>query len=63
MALVDEDQFNSSLGWAHPNCECLPGCNELSYVSSMTFGHIDPLFAVNKSYLEHTDITDMEQIR
>jgi hypothetical protein len=56
MTLVEASDFNSTDGWPTPNCKCLPGCNELSYSSTMTYGHMISSFAVNKGYME--DIVD-----
>jgi hypothetical protein len=55
MTLVVASDFNGTDGWPTPNCECLPGCNELSYSSTMTHGNMVSLFAVNKGYVEDTD--------
>ncbi|PNF17623.1 hypothetical protein B7P43_G07373 [Cryptotermes secundus] len=54
MTLVEASDFNSTDGWPTPNCKCLPGCNELGYSSSMTYGHMIPSLAVNKGYMEDT---------
>jgi hypothetical protein len=63
MVMKDERQFNLSTGWKIPDCECLPGCNELSYVASMTYSHMNASFAVNKGYLDETDLLNETNIR
>jgi hypothetical protein len=48
--LLDKDTTNSTKNWTKPHCDCLPGCNELSYSSSMSYGNIDPLYVKTKLY-------------
>ncbi|XP_069704368.1 pickpocket protein 28-like isoform X2 [Periplaneta americana] len=52
MRMVDESSLNLQNGWTKPVCKCLPGCNELSYSLSMTYGNIDSSYAKTKGYLE-----------
>jgi hypothetical protein len=58
--MVDESQFNLSSGWENPNCECLPGCNELSYVSSMTYSHMNATHAVNRGFVDGAVLNDTD---
>jgi len=50
MMFLDNDTSKLTSNWTKPNCGCLPGCHELSYSSSMTYGNIDPSFVNTKFY-------------
>jgi hypothetical protein len=54
MKLVAASDFNLTDGWPIPKCECLPGCHELSYSSTMTYGRMISSFATDKGYMKDT---------
>jgi hypothetical protein len=54
MMILDNATLKLSKNWTKPTCDCLPGCHELSYSSSMTYGNIDPLFAQTNNYASET---------
>lgn len=56
MMILDESTINSTRGWTKPDCQCLQGCNDLSYSSSMTYGNIDPSFVKSMRYVEETNL-------
>jgi amiloride-sensitive sodium channel len=63
MMILDNDTSKSMTNWTKPNCHCLPGCNELSYSSSMTYGNIDPSFVTSKLYTNIKENFDEKKIR
>jgi hypothetical protein len=54
MMIMDNVTSKLTKNWTKPDCDCLPGCNELSYSSSMTYGNIDPSFVTTKFYMNET---------
>ena len=54
MIILNNATLKLTTNWTKPDCDCLPGCNELSYSSSMTYGNIDPSFVKNKFDVNET---------
>jgi hypothetical protein len=54
MMILNKDTLKLTTNWTKPDCDCLPGCNELSYSSSMTYGNIDSSFVKNKLFGNET---------
>lgn len=63
MIILDKATMNSTTNWTKPDCHCLPGCNEVSYSSSMTYGNLEPTFVMNKEYLNQTKGLDRTDVR
>ncbi|XP_021916874.1 pickpocket protein 28-like isoform X2 [Zootermopsis nevadensis] len=60
MKILKEGQIDMPEDWINPVCQCLPGCNEISYVSSMTHSHMNASFAANKGYIEEAVLLNDE---
>jgi type 1 glutamine amidotransferase len=63
MLILDNDTLKLTTNWTKPDCDCLPGCNELSYQSSMTYGNIDPSVVKTKFYANETRNFDKKYVR
>jgi hypothetical protein len=50
MMILDNETMKLTTNWTKPNCDCLPGCNELGYSSILTHGNIEPLSVKNNIY-------------
>jgi hypothetical protein len=63
MIILDNYTLKSGTNWTKPDCDCLPGCNELSYSSSMTYGNIDPSFVKTTLYANKERNLDKKYFR
>jgi hypothetical protein len=63
MMILDNATLKLTTNWTKPECDCLPGCHELSYSSSMTYGNIDPSFVNNNFYANRARIFDKKTVR
>jgi len=63
MVILDNATSKLTANWTKPDCDCLPGCNELSYSSSMTYGNIDPSFVKSTLYANETRKFDKKYLR
>jgi hypothetical protein len=63
MIILDNDTLKLTTNWTKPDCNCLPGCNELSYSSSMTYGNIDSSFEKNMLYANGARNLDKRHFR
>jgi len=63
MVILNNATLKLTTNWTKPDCDCLPGCNELSYSSSMTYGNIDPSFVKNMLYANEAGNLDNKYFR
>jgi len=63
MMILDNDTSKLTTNWTKPHCDCLPGCNELSYTPSMTYGNMDPSFVKTNLYVNATRAYDKKYVR